>query len=493
MLWICLRFPALPVDRQVLPGPCLSHAAQSHAAQPPIDHASSDQSPSGQPVAVIELKGSHKEIMACNAVARARGIHAGQALKNAYALVPNLLISEYDAEEQQAHLEQLALSAMQYSSWVTPRMPNTVLLEVQASLKLFGGLSALLEKLHSDAEAQGLTMQSGIAPTPSAAALFAHAGQTMPVRSLAALTEALASIPIEYLAIDSFTHKGLRQSGIRNLGQLQAIPKASLTRRFGHQCTELLYKLDGSLPDPCPAFTPPNTFRQAFDLPLEVPDTQALAFPLNRLSNALGHFLKSSDLGVKQLDIRLYHHRHPPTVVTLSFLDATANHTHMYKVAVERLASTRLPAPVMRLAIKARELSTIVRNGKDLFQKSQAQASSIQQVLDNLMARLGKDCLYTAMPGDDHRPEKAWLATLLETRQLPTVWPARPLWLLKTPHAASELLEITSFPERIENGWWDDTDVRRDYYIARNRMGAHFWVYKLRHDPQQIYIHGLFA
>jgi len=133
------------------------------------------------------------------------------------------------------------------------------------------------------------------------------------------------------------------------------------------------------------------------------------------------------------------------------------------------------------------------RAGKDLFQKSQAQADSIEQVLDKLMARLGKENLYTAMPQEDHRPEKAWMAALLETRKTPTSWPARPLWLLHEPRLATEPLQISSSTERIENGWWGDTDVRRDYFIARNRSGSHFWVYQHRREDQRFYIHGIFA
>lgn len=48
-------------------------------------------------------------------------------------------------------------------------------------------------------------------------------------------------------------------------------------------------------------------------------------------------------------------------------------------------------------------------------------------------------------------------------------------------------------PERIENGWWDATDVRRDYFIARDAGGAYYWVFRLRHDPERVWIHGLFA
>ncbi len=445
------------------------------------------------PTAVIYQHGASRKIMACNSAATARGVEAGMALNSAYAVAPDLQVNDYIEDEQQTQLHQLALWTMRYSSWVTPRMPAFVLLEVKASLKLFGGLNALLKNIRASAHAMGLTLRIGVAPTAASASLFAYANIETPARSKSQMQRTLATIPVSYLSLDEFTQRSLRQSGIRSLQQLMDIPPAALTRRFGHQCTDLLYKLNGTLPEPCPAFTAPETFSQALDLPLEAPDTQALTFPLNRLLNALGGYAKAGDLGVRVLIITLYHYRHAPTEVALRFLAATADHHHLLSVAKERLANTVLPEPVTRIRIKATELAEIERDGKDLFQKSQAQPSSIQQVFDNLMARLGKENIYTAMPGDDHRPENAWLSALLESRQPPSEWPARPLWLLPKPVPASENLSLATNAERIENGWWGNRDVRRDYYIAHNQSGSYFWVFRLRRDPQTIYIHGVFA
>lgn len=469
MLWACLYFPQLPIDRQ--------HAAHT----------------TDTPTAIIHQHGSRKQIMACNHIASELGIHCGLTLNSAYAIVPNLHTNEYDEDEQEIHLRQLALWALRYSSWVTPRMPASILLEIKSSLKLFGGLDALLTQLQEDAKAQGLNMIAGVAPTSTAASLFAYAGIEEPARSVKAMQHLLSDIPVEYLTLDEFTQRGLRQSGIRVLQQLIDLPPAALTRRFGHQCTDIIYKINGALPDPCPAFVAPDTFSQAFDLPLEAPDTNALTFPLNRLLNALGGYLKAGDHGIKSLDIILYHHRHKPTVVALRFLSATADHAHLLKVAKERLANTVLPEPVTRVKIKATELADIERDGKDLFQKSQSQPTSIQHVFDNLMARLGKDAIYTALPDDDHRPEKAWLAAMLETKSPPSEWPARPLWLLPEPRPATEALKIDTHPERIENGWWGNNDVRRDYCIAHNKEGSYYWVFRLRQQPETLFIHGIFA
>ncbi len=467
-MWLALHFPQLPIDRQ-------------------------DRSSADEPRAVVLQEGPRRRIMACNACAAAHGVRAGLALKNAYALVPDLITSDFDELAQQAHLEQLTLWALQYSSRVTPEPPDLILLEIAASLTLFGGLDKLLTRLLGEAVEQHVRVSTGVAPTPSAATLFARAGMHQPITTDTALTQTLATVPITYLPLDEFTLKGLRQSGIRTLAELYKIPPAALTRRFGSACTDKLYKLDGRLPEPKISYQAPEHFYQAVDLPLEAPDTHALAFLLNRLLGSLGGFLKARDLGIRHLDIILFHHRHTSTRVALKFLDATANTAHLYRIATERLGALQLDAPVIRLALESTELASLQRAGRDLFQKSQSQAASIEQVLDKLVARLGKDALYTALPGDDHRPEKAWMSALLERQQAPIQWPARPVWLLKTPVVLSENVQLQTLPERIENGWWDETDVRRDYFIASTKGGAYYWVYRHRRDSSQLWIHGLFA
>ena len=469
MLWCALLFPQLPIDM----------LAAEHETDAPL--------------AVIIQEGSRRLIMSCDAHARDQGIHPGLTLNSAYAITPDLHIIEYDEQAQQTYLEQLSLWALQYSSWVTPRAPNLVLIELAASLRLFGGLKPLLSRLKHDCLAQGLSMQYGIAPNATAASLLAHVTPGSCIRNESTLTDALGEISTEYLSLDAFTLKGLRQSGIRHCKQLFNLPPAALTRRFGTDCTELIFRLQGKLPEACPAFTVPDTFTRSLDLPLEAPDASALKFPLNRLLSALGGFLKSHDQGVKTLRMTLGHHRHDPTELDIVFLEATSSHKHLMKVIMERLDNTRLPVPATQVKLETLELAAVTHNDRDLFRKSQSQSGSIKQTLDNLAARLGTDKLYTPLLTDDHRPEKAWASALLAENKPPENWPARPTWLLKEPRLAHSQLELISSIERIENGWWDDIDVRRDYYIARDQRGACYWVYNDRQAPDLLYIHGIFA
>jgi protein ImuB len=68
----------------------------------------------------------------------------------------------------------------------------------------------------------------------------------------------------------------------------------------------------------------------------------------------------------------------------------------------------------------------------------------------------------------------------------------RPLWLLDAPRLLREGdLALLAGPERIESGWWDGGEVRRDYFIARIGEGSLVWVYRER--ERGWFLHGIFA
>src|SRR5205823_10727952 len=76
----------------------------------------------------------------------------------------------------------------------------------------------------------------------------------------------------------------------------------------------------------------------------------------------------------------------------------------------------------------------------------------------------------------------------------------RPVWLLSEPQPLGALLEAQPWilrdgPERIESGWWDGADIRRDYYVAENPRGEHLWIYRdSRYGADgEWFLHGIFA
>jgi protein ImuB len=102
----------------------------------------------------------------------------------------------------------------------------------------------------------------------------------------------------------------------------------------------------------------------------------------------------------------------------------------------------------------------------------------------------------------DHRPELASRALPASPAATPAALPPRPLWLLNPPEALREVhgrpqrsgpLALAAGPERIESGWWDGGDVRRDYFIAIDSTGRWLWIFRDPRPPGGWFLHGIFS
>ncbi len=446
------------------------------------------------PIAITERVNNRQQVISCTKGATDFGITRAMALNGAYALCPALTVMEYDEEHQTTLLRQVGEWAMQFSSIVSLHPPDHLLIEIAGSKKLFEGFETLASLIEQELAKLGFGAQMGIAPTPLAANLLARANNRIGITRVERLPAGLKELSAALLDLDDQTKEGLRRSGIHTIGGLLNVSPASLTRRFGPACVKYLDCLLGKHPYPVKPLRSSEIFERSLDLPIEVDDTNALQFTTQRMTSELSAFLVARDAGVNGYRFTLRHERHANTTLQLRFLQATSQPKHLHQVLSERLAQIVLPAPVSGLAMIADIFSDIERDAADLFHKSQRQQKSLGEVIDKLYSRLGADALHTISTVDDHRPEKAWKKTFPDGfEQGDDLWPQRPLWMLETPKLAKHHLNRISEIERIETGWWDETDVRRDYFIADDKNGTRYWAFKERDGSDEIYIHGLFA
>lgn len=445
-------------------------------------------------IAIVERVSNRQQIRSCNAHAQQAGIFNGMALNSAYAILPSLNAIEYDADREALLLQQAGEWAMQFSSIVCLHGSNHILIEIGGSERLFDSYASLLKTIESELKKLGYLGLMGIAPTPLAANLLARANIRRGVVNTKRLAVVISPLPVGYLELAPDILEGLSRSGIRSIGQLLEVSPASLTRRFGPACCNYLDRLLGRHPDPRTPLRLSDTFTRSTTLPIEVHDTNALQFATQRMINELAAFLIACDRGVNQYTFELQHERHSNTRLELRFLQATSQAKHLHRVLSERLSQTQLPAPVSGLHLSAGTFVEIERDASDFFLKSRSQQKSLGEVIDKLTSRLGDDAIYTLAVVDEHRPEKAWKKSFPEIKEEPADnWPQRPLWLLETPKPVTTNLQFEGDAERIETGWWDSNDVRRDYFVGKDRHGTRYWVFRDRGKQDSLFIHGIFA
>src|SRR5690606_26235971 len=115
----------------------------------------------------------HRNILLPNAPARAAGIAPGMRRASAQALLPTLRLIERDPAREQAALASLGNWALQFTPSVSfPQAPPPrgrespgLVLEIEPSLRLFGGAQSLLARARSGLDLLGYRATSAIAPT----------------------------------------------------------------------------------------------------------------------------------------------------------------------------------------------------------------------------------------------------------------------------------------------------------------------------------------
>jgi protein ImuB len=454
-----------------------------------------------RPLALVTGPAQKRVLAAVNPAAERLGLHAGQALAAAHALSSGFATLEYDPDDVARSRDFLAAWAYRYSSQVgavafNGMAEDAIVLEIGASLRLFGPWPRFERQLREDLTALGFTHRIVVAPNARAAWVLAGTHDGLALTQPSTLHTTLARIQVAHACLDARTAQALHAMGLRRLGQLFAAPRASLAQRFGNRLLEHLDRLRGDAPDPFPLYRPPDRFDLRLELPYEIEHSQALLFPVRRMTADLGAFLAGRDGGVQRFVLRLEHEDHPDTEVVVGMLAAEREPSLLFDLARGRLEQARIPAPVRGLRLVAEELPPFVPAGRELFDERSSQAMPWTILRERLRARLGDDAVYALAPADDHRPERAWRRTPLPPGTKPEIEPApRPTWLLQRPIPLRDsTLRILAGPERVESGWWDGGDVRRDYYVVETSSGQRAWTYRgVGETDTPFMLHGWFA
>jgi protein ImuB len=474
MLWACVLLPSLALDT-----------------------AHRSRAPSARPFALVTGRAQQRRLIAVDARARATGLEPGQRLTEAEAICRDLATAEHDPEQVRASLNLIAAWAYRYSAEVRLDPPRAVMLEAEHSLGLFGPWPHFEASLRGDLDALGFHHRIALAPTPRAARVLSGTRDVAVVVSESDLTRALAGIPVTRANLPEAAAEALTGMGIRTLGAVLALPRAALQRRFGKGLIEALDLLLGQRPDTLTAYQPPDRFDARIDFGCEINHHQGLLFPLRRMLGDLAAHLAARDGGVERFVIRCVHMDAAPSDLRIGLLSPERDAQALFDVAKLRLEQLRLPAPVLELEIHADRLPPFIPESVDLLDARTANTLPWPQLIERLRARLGEEAVYGLRADPDPRPECAWMRAVDPSPTSltpPATWPRRPTWLLSRPILLrGPAPRVLAGPERLETGWWDGDEVRRDYYVLELADGQRAWAFCAPGEHGPFMLHGWFA
>ncbi|HET6604204.1 MAG TPA: DNA polymerase Y family protein [Xanthomonadaceae bacterium] len=444
-----------------------------------------------RPQVLLGAEASDRVLLGCDAAAGARGLRPGQSLAAAQALCPDLVLRRRDAAAERRRRDLLAAWAYGFTSQVAVPDGQALLLEVGASLKLFGGWPRLERRLRHDLALLGHAHRIVVAPVARAARVLACRHDGLAVLAREPMQVALGQLPLAGSGLPGDTVAALARMGLRHLRELFRLPRAELARRIGAAALAHLDRLRGEAAEPFEIYRPAERFGQRLELAGAVASVEALLFPLQRLCRELALFLSARDGGVERYTLHLEHEDHAPTRVRVGLRSAQRDPAALLEFARGRLERAVIAAPVVALALEAVELPPFRPELRDLFTPVHGQGLDWPALAERLRARLGDEAVHDLGAVAEHRPEYAAARAATATDAVERR--PRPLWLLERPiPLRARSVRVLGGPERIESGWWDGGEVRRDYYMVELDTGQRAWAWRAPGSDGWM-LHGWFA
>ncbi|HEY5582844.1 MAG TPA: DNA polymerase Y family protein [Rhodoferax sp.] len=416
----------------------------------------------------------------------------------------------------------IAVWALQFTPRVAQK-DQTVLLEVEQSLRLFGGEDHVHQLVEAGASELGVSALAW-APTSLAALACARVG----IRDGFAGPLAKVLDPLPYECIDAVNVHGatLSRLGCRTLADVRKLPRGGISRRFDSQLLLALDQAYGLRPEGYPWVTLPETFSARLELPGRVDTAPALMFGARRLLVQMGGWLAARHCGVTAFTLHWCHDvmrardAGDSGEITIRTAQPTQNVDHLCRLLTENLAKVQLLAPAGDLVLSATEVTPVIEDSLSLLPDARASGEAVDLVLERIEARLGKKRVLRPILTEDTRME--WMnhwqpvnakRPATKVRQVPG---PQPTWILKTPLKLDVKderplyqgpLQLLLGPERVEGGWWHrvkdaegggqrSLNVARDYWVALSKHAGALWIFQQRLPKDETaswYLHGLFA
>ncbi|MDE0038106.1 MAG: DNA polymerase Y family protein [Gammaproteobacteria bacterium] len=499
MLWLALHFPMFGLEERL-------DTLDGSATEPAV---------------LVE----DNRVVQVNEGAQQAEIALGSTLATANSILPALNHFNRDPAAEHERLSRLAQMAYRYTPRVSPAPPDALLLEVRGSLRLFGGMKALVDKVAADCRRCGHEQSWAVATTPLAALMLARAGMGIVVEQ--PVRTALNGVPLVHGDLPPKDLERLANMGITRIDELLGLPGRELGKRFGPVLLDYLARLTGDKADPRAFIEPSEQFHSSIHLLEPVRGKDALLFPMRKLAAELARWLARRHFGVRVLTWTVKPLTGPEVVLSVEFANPRRDDQSFLTLSRLKLDGADMPGEVMSVSLRADFVAPFSTDLADLWgvtehsfhargypsrspaegshargypSRSPAKGSATHaELVDLLAAKLGNDAVRDLRALDDHRPEYAWRTEQAHCRKAvraiesgAAMGHSRPLWLLDPPKPVDAgLFELVSGPERIETGWWNSRHLVRDYYVALSKHGARCWLY--REQNENWFLHGYFS
>ncbi len=479
-------------------------------------HSRRQQSLAGEPLALYEMDHGRMVVTAVNKIAATNGLYAGMVLADAKAIVPGLQTEEDRPDFFEALLKKFAQWLVRYSPVVATQVPDSIIINASGCAHLWGGEEKYLADIVQRMQQMQYTVQAGMAGTIGAAWAMSHYNDKKIIPS-GHEKNALLFLPPLSLRIDRAVTEKLDKLGLRTNESFLQMPAAVLRRRFGNEFITRIQQALGYIEEHIEPVTVPHIFNERLACAEPIITRTGIEIALHKLLEPLCLHLKEEQKVLRKAVFNIYKIDGKQQQITIGTNRPTSHAAyifHLFELKIEQL----WPSPGIELFTLEAELTEDHKPTQEIIwdKETLINNDNLAVFIDNVSNKIGEHKVKRFLPAESYWPENSFSTTHNVAAVASTEWltgKTRPLRILLNPEAIMVTAPVPDYPpmlfryknkihkivradgpERIEQEWWIQEGLHRDYYYVEDEQGCRYWLFRSGHYDEgnvvKWYLHG---
>ncbi len=470
------------------------------------------------PFALVLKEGAKRVVKAINVVAQQKGISVGMVVADCKALIPELQIFDYNPKQPVKLLTALAEWCIRYTPFISIDLPDMLMLDASGCTHLWGGEEKYLEDIQQRFKNFGYHIKPGMADTIGAAWAIAKYGNNVTVVAPGKEIEAISLLPPSALRLESVALDRLSKLGLKTIGSFIKMPTTALRRRFGQHLLKRIAQTLGEEMEIMDPVIPVVPYQERLPSLEPIRTAEGIEIAIKTLLEIMCLRLQQESKGLRKCELRCYRMDGVVEKIHIGTSKPSRNTLHLFKLFENKIIQIEPDLGIELFVLEASIVEELQNTQDALWAISSAKESAIAELLDRLAGRTGEQAIHRYLPDEHYWPERSFkIATSLNEKPT-TEWRTdlpRPLHILPVPELIQVSVPLPDYPpllfiykkkrhsimkadgpERIEQEWWIQDGLYRDYYCVEDEQGARYWLFRSGDynsgDPKW-FLHGFFA
>ena len=458
-------------------------------------------------------------ITAANANAQKKSIDVGMVVADCRAIQPDLKIINAEPGQEIKLLTALAEWCLRYSPAVAIDPPNGLIIDISGCAHLWGGERPYLKEILDRFKKFGYDTRAAIADTIGTAWAIARYGKITAIIEPANQVEAILQLPPAALRLEMAILSKLEKLGLYQISNFIHMPRNALRRRFGQDLLNRLDQATGQGMEIIQPVHPIEPYQERLPSMEPIRTATGIEIALKRLLDLLCERLTKEGLGLRKGIFKGYRIDGEVEQIEIGTNQASNHAGHLLGLFKLKIETIRPALGIELFILEAPTVEEVLIEQEALWKISRAgDQTAIAQLLDRLAGKVGMGAIRRYLPDEHYWPERS-IKTAVSLQEQPAInWRTelrRPLHLLCKPEEIDVSVPLPDYPpllfrhkgmlhqvikadgpERIEQEWWLEQGLHRDYYQVEDEHGVRYWLFRSGHyndEDTKWYIHGFFA